>query len=626
MRKSQGYDDCQELLERILPHIYARDIQTGLRTRFDGLESPRRAIRTLNEFLLFVADHDEPVTSSNDLSLFFHSYQEMYITDNLHKNAPTTIYDDLGALAFTIESLQQLGVFPQGHIAPVRKLRDSSLFQDPANDSNKVLGGLELPKQREDAKIPLTLQLNAPAEEFLCSLVSNIRRHRNTILHVSRAYLSEASSRLDFKDAAIKSVPESLFDNPTNLSSESNIKGQRYSLFNKDRFGESAKANLVAYLHYKHNGLVTDDFNGRTHLNSFGGTSELREYFGLSSLSAVAAQNIIIIESGINIDSLRDLEVGAKGCLKDLFRLTVDGFNIIYDKPRANSPRNKNLGFVDDSEINIKYAFDYLIRSTEHYRTLASPEDSSFLFIHDTMRTEGRVCRVSSYPFKLGFTRLLIKAKSRLSQDPNWCKEVTEKDIDELLMHDPNAKQLRVSEGILRWYDSGGDPFVASNYLGNSESVALKNYIPKELQGVLYSHQISKFQHLLLAAATDKKSYQKEVLRLDLGDGSDESYELYIAQLDSINPNWRQLAETNAVKSRSEDNEAFALVMNKENITRLYMAFEEGNKALRNGSTPDEDTLILGDVFKNLVSYVNVYGQRRYRNLLRDTINSIREL
>ncbi|MHA6612164.1 hypothetical protein [Photobacterium damselae] len=626
MSKSQGYDDCQDLLERILPHIYARDIQTGLRTRFDGLEKPRRAIRTLNEFLLFVADHGVSVTSSDDLSLFFHAYQEMYITEHLDKKAHITIFDDLGSLAFTIESLQSLGVFPPGHIAPVRKLKDSSLFQDSANDSNKVLGGLELPKQSEDNKIPLTLRLNAPAEEFLCSLVSNIRRHRNTVLHISRAYLQEASSRLDFKDAAIKLVPESLFDNPSNLSSELNIKGQRYSLFNKERFGESAKSNLVAYLYYKHNGLVTDDFNGRTHLNSFGGTGELREYFGLSSLSAVAAQNIIVIESGINVDSLRGLEVGSKGCLKDSFRLTDDGFNIIYDKPRASSPRNKNLGFVDDSEINITYAFEYLVRSTEHYRTLVSPEDSSFLFIHDTMKAEGRVCRISSLPFKLGFTRLLIKAKCKLSQDPNWCKGVTEKDIDELLKHAPTAKQLRVSEGILRWYDSGGDPFVASNYLGNSESVALKNYIPKELQGVLYSHQISKFQHLLLAAATDKKSYQKEVLKLNLGDGSNDCYELYIAQLDSINPNWRQLAETNAVKSRSDNNDAFALVMNKENITRLYMAFEENNKALRNGSTPDENTLILSDVFKNLVSYVNAYGQRRYRNLLRDTINSVRKL
>ncbi|MFA0562758.1 hypothetical protein AB4559_03290 [Vibrio sp. 10N.222.51.C8] len=624
MRKHQGYDNCSRFLEKILPHKYAQNIQTGLDTRFGKLSSPRRAISSLNDFLSFIADHDVLIETSNELSLFFHNYQEVYMVEK-RDLAPSTVSSNLNALRVTITMLQELSVFPSGHITPVQKQADKELFQDASNDAKKVLGGLELPTQPKDEETPLPLRLNVPADEFLSSLVSNIRKHRNTILHISRRYLAEASCRLDYKKVAIDFVSESLFDDPEHLALGVSTKGQRYSLFNKDRLGEVARMNLVAYLHYKQNGLITDNFKGRTHLSSFGGTGELREYFGLSTLSAVAAQNIIVAESGVNIDNLREFKVGANGCLKDSFRLTDDGFNIIYDKLRAKSTRNKDMLFVDDSDINTSFAFNYLIRSTEHYRSLVSPKDKDYLFIHDTMQDEGVICRISSMPFKDGFIKLLVKAKERISQDPNWCELVTVDDIDDLLMHDPNAKQLRVSEGILRWYDSGGDPFVASNYLGNTESVALNNYIPLELQGVLYSQQISKFQHLLLAAATDKKSYQKEVLQLDSADGSDDNYELYMGQLDALNPNWRKLAESDVENVKSKGDEAFALIMNKENVSRLFKAFEKQNKDLQNGLTPQDDTLLLSDIFKSLVSYVNAYGKRDQRNMLRDTITSVGE-
>ncbi|ELB2738904.1 hypothetical protein QNE41_001053 [Vibrio parahaemolyticus] len=621
MQSSNRYQHCSDLLGKILPHKYALHIHTGLEGRFGGLEQPSRAIRSLVDFLEFIAGHDAVIESSTELSLFFHNYQECYMEDNRHK-APLTISSDLNTLSFTIARLQSLGVFPDGHIAPVKRQAEQEIFQDASEDAKKVLGGLELPTQSKDEEEPLTLRLNAPSEEFLDALIQNIRKHRNTILHISRCYLAEASKRFDYKKIALDLIPESLFDDPENLTQCKNPKGQRYSLFNPERLGELARLNLIAYLHYKQNGLVTKDFKGRTYLNSFGGTTELREYFGISALSAVAAQNIIIIESGINVDSLRGIELCKDATLKNTFRITDDGFNIIYEKKRASSPRNKEMNFVDESDININFAFDYLLRSTEYHRTLAPPNEKNFLFLHDSTNEEGVVRYMSAFPFKYGFKKLLTKARERISQDPMWCQHVTVDDIDELLEHAPNAKQLRVSEGILRWFDSGGDPFVASSYLGNSESVALRNYIPSELQGVLYSHQISRFQHLLLAAATDEKSYSKAVLGLDTKDGSDDSYQLYISQLDAINPNWRNLAESGAVEKSNTTDEAFALIMTKDNVARLYKAFMKENSVLLNGVTPDEETSLLSDIFKNLVSYVNAHGTRPQRTLLRDIIIS----
>ncbi|MGI2801033.1 hypothetical protein ACRTC3_20970, partial [Photobacterium damselae] len=498
---------------------------------------------------------------------------------------------------------------------------DQDIYNDAEQDGKKVLGGLQLPNESTDGEVPLAIRLNVPIHEFLESLISNIRRHRNTLLHIARSYIEEANARLDYREFAVNFVPISIFDDPANLTLGVSKKNSRYSLFNSKRLGEVAKMNMISYLYHKHNGIVVDEFNGRYHLHSFGGTGELREYFGLSPLAAVAAQIIIVIESGINITNLREMKVGTNGGLKDSFEITDDGFNIIYEKLRAGSKRNKQMIFIDDSPINIEYAFDYLLRATKHYRKFVIPKDKDYLFIHDTMKEKGTVCRMSSYPFKCGFKKLLEIARVRILEDSKWCTQVTVKDIDDLLLHNPNARQLRVSEGILRWYDNGGDNFSAANYLGNSESVALRNYIPQELQAVLFSHQISKFQHLLLAAATDKQTYQAEVLHLPSESGVNNYYEQYIDQLDSINPNWRKLAESDEIKSKKRHEKAFALIMNDETVTNLYRAFDTENKILTDGQTPEEETSLMSSVFKNLVSYINGYGMSDQKRMIQKVIN-----
>ncbi|UQV21190.1 hypothetical protein [Vibrio sp. J383] len=621
MQKHQGYDRCEEKLEQILLRNYAVNIQTGLETRFGALESPRRAVRTLSSFLDFIIAQDIVIEHCEELSLLFHSYQHLMMSENQHLS-PTTIESDLNALRYTLEALQSSKVFPNGHLAPVMKQYNDALYKNAEHDGRKVLGGLQLPNESTDNKIPLAVRLNVPADEFLESLVSNIRRHRNTLLHIARSYLEEANARLDYREFAINFTPKAMFDNPKNLTLGVSQKNAQYSLFNDKRLGEVAKMNMISYLHHKHSGILNDDFNGRFYLYSFGGTVELREYFGLSSLSAVAAQIIIVIESGINVTNLRSMKVDANGGLKDSFRKTDDGFNIIHEKLRAGSKRNKQMVLVDDSYINIEYAFDYLLRSTEHYRKFVIPEDKDYLFIHDTMQVEGTVCRMSDFPFKHGFKSLLKVARDKILNDPQWCEQVTVKDIDDLLLHEPNAQQLRVSEGILRWYDSGGDSLAAASYLGNSESVALKNYIPKELQGVLFSHQISKFQHLLLAAATDKQTYQAEVLGLQSQSGANDYYEDYITQLDAMNPHWRKLAESKEIKLKKNNEKAFALIMNEATLLNLYTAFNNENKALKDGNSPDEETSLRSTVFKNLVSYINGYGKGEQRRMLQKIILS----
>ncbi|MCG3721267.1 hypothetical protein [Vibrio cincinnatiensis] len=621
MTERRNYRNCSQLLLKVVPHNYAVNIQTGLDIKLNGLKSPERSVRMLSNFLEFLVEQDVIINTGEELSLLFHTYQDIFRSES--QNELTTVQSDLLALRQVIISLQLSRVFPKGHLAPVIEPTDISLFASPENDSRKVLGELQLPHEQCNSGVPIAIRVNVETDEFLESLITNIRKHRNTLLHVARSYLKEANNRLKYTEFIVQFIKPTLFDDPDNLTISKNEKGQRYSLFG-DKLGELARINLIAFLHHKNNGLITNKFKGNFNLSRFGGTSELREFLGLSTLSAVAAQIIIIIESGINVSNLRNAEIRFDNSLKDMFRITDEGFNIIYEKLRAQTTVNKQMLFIDDSDINIKFAFDFIIEATKRHRSLASEEQKKFLFIHDSMIEENTICKMSDHPFKTGIVRLLLKARSKIVKDPSWCEKVKIEDIDDLLKHSPNAKQLRVSEGILRWYDSGGNPISASNYLGNTESVAIKNYIPKELQAVLYSQQISKFQHLLLAAATDKKSYQQEVLHLCSKDPNKDYYQEYIEQLDALNPNWRKLLESSDLGSKDRNKQAMALIMNPASIKKLFIAFELEKKAFENGIIPDEEVSLLGETFKNLVSFINSHGKGDQKRMIRDTILEIR--
>ncbi|WP_214649909.1 hypothetical protein, partial [Vibrio anguillarum] len=78
------------------------------------------------------------------------------------------------------------------------------------------------------------------------------------------------------------------------------------------------------------NGLVDRHFSGgNNYLYRFTSNQyELREHFGLSTLSAVACCNIIITESGINVDSLRKLALSAQGSVNKIFEPSPHGFRV----------------------------------------------------------------------------------------------------------------------------------------------------------------------------------------------------------------------------------------------------------------------------------------------------------
>lgn len=74
-----------------------------------------------------------------------------------------------------------------------------------------------------------------------------------------------------------------------------------------------------------------------------------------------------------------------------------------------------------------------------------------------------------------------------------------------------NLRLLRVTQGLLTWFESGGDIQRVAETLGNSATVSLDHYIPRSLQLIMNRRMVRRFQNLLISAATVSEPYILEV-------------------------------------------------------------------------------------------------------------------
>ncbi|EAU55994.1 hypothetical protein [Mariprofundus ferrooxydans] len=67
---------------------------------------------------------------------------------------------------------------------------------------------------------------------------------------------------------------------------------------------------------------------------------------------------------------------------------------------------------------------------------------------------------------------------------------------------------LRVSSGVLSWFESQGDVAVTARAFGHKNlKTTIDNYIPKPIQEAMYERQIRRWQNLMISAACAKKPY-----------------------------------------------------------------------------------------------------------------------
>lgn len=573
----------------------------------------QRKRKVFSDYSSFSLEHYQKINAGNLVSSFVHFRD---FTFRQQTKEVSSINDDMRALRRLLRTLISARALPRVHLPPNLKVSKELLRNI---EVNPVLGALNPKKWESDlAKKSLPLIQNIDDKDYLSVFIEHVRSNRNLLLKIARNYVANAYKRFTNGEGFIASADSSIFDDPDLLDrSQEHKRGQTPSLFSDKLADNQGLKNLVSYLHFKHNGMLSRQFPGaNNHLYRFEGRTSLSEYLGISSDLAAACAIIIVIETGVNAESLYKLKI--KDSRNNVtFYLTSDendnAFIFTYDKPRAKRRIQKFIK-SESQKINAEFCFLYLLDATLHHRTLIEPDKANLLFIHDSTSKQGEVHPVSATAFKQGFHRVIQNALSKAESEDN------EEEIDNLttlISTQPNLAKLRKTEGVLKWFDSGGDPRAAALYLGNTTKVAIKNYLPFELQVMLYTKHIRAFQHILIKVATDSTSYQQQALGLK----NHEELSEYLEQLKEQDLNWSILGENINNDQAAQEQTTYIVVLTESNIALLYAAYSAQNSILSDGQQPLDKLTKWASVATSLFNKIKASGTRGQKLIIKKGID-----
>lgn len=330
-------------------------------------------------------------------------------------------------------------------------------------------------------------------EDALNEIAQQIKKHRAVILSKCKRIVAEGYARfLKAPDmihrsdvAAIRLTKDNLDPNLRGFGS-----GQHISFFSPSH--PNGFGNSVAYLATEQDGLFTrKSFPGAHHIYSWS-TTKVKSYLGITEEFAVAAMCIIIDELGINVFDLANAQVKKT---KDGQFVTIredGGITITTLKPRANklierhAPKATDEIKIDAESIDAHTALWMLLQMrAQHSKAL----NSNYLFVMDgsspTRQGDEHLYRILDTKRKNTF-------KAIIDSLPSWVAEA-----------EPTMPKIRVSRGLLKWIESGGDTLETTIYLGNSLLTALRNYIPPSIQEFVYRKRIRDHQKIQLLIAED---------------------------------------------------------------------------------------------------------------------------
>jgi hypothetical protein len=208
-----------------------------------------------------------------------------------------------------------------------------------------------------------------------------------------------------------------------------------------------------------------------------GGAQQIAAYLGLTPKVIAAMQALIIIETGCNVDSLRNAVVSLPNSNQIIRPSESPNHDIItLEKPRAKRFQEFLVRKGSPSVINAAFCIRLALLMTKRLRE-ATHDNALWLYTSSiSPNTAGYAISPSAAKqnFKNFFSRHRL-----LKQYAN---------------REPSAKKLRVTVGIARWFKTGGSMASASNQLNNLALTAARHYIPRELQEAYYTNQISRFQ------------------------------------------------------------------------------------------------------------------------------------
>lgn len=437
---------------------------------------PGRRAPHIRDFFLLAYEldpewHRKPVVITNACRQFLSNRRNAASgrTGKLVKEV--TVISDYGAVHLYLKKLQKAKKLPSNTLLP--PIPDSTdVFSE--KECN-ILGYLTLKHVIEATSMDIALN----------DIAEQIEKHRSAILTRCKSIVAEGYNK--FKQTqemilnsdlnAIRSTDDNL--DPAHKAFRS---GQRISFFSKSH--PRGFVNTVAYLAEEQSGLYTRHaFPGSHHAYSWS-IYKIRQHLGVTDEFAVAAMCIIIDELGINVSDLANAKV-KKTKEGNFVTIREDGgVTITTLKPRANKliERHAPKAHMDCAEsLDANAVLCMLLKMRERH---AQALNSNYLFILDgsskTRTGEEEVYRILDTRRKLAF-------KTIIDSLPEWVAKA-----------EPSMPKIRVSRGLLKWIESGGDTLETTIYLGNSLLTALRNYIPPSIQEFVYRKRVRDHQNIQL--------------------------------------------------------------------------------------------------------------------------------
>lgn len=245
--------------------------------------------------------------------------------------------------------------------------------------------------------------------------------------------------------------------------------------------------NFLGWVWHEHGGLLKNrSFAGFARVHELGGTERTKRMLGLTTDSAIGFFLVALGETGLNVESLERMVIADEDG-RTIFLAPTDNADyarVTAPKPRAGKDIPKLLKAPDDQEINAYACLQAVLEITSRAREGSKLKE---LWVYPYL-TEKNGHPISSCGWKGAFGRFL---KRHPELAPLRKRGVT-------------RAMIRGSAGIIEWFESGGNMFKAAAKLGNTPEVAMRRYIPKEIQDVFYRREMRRFQQLLILIATKK--------------------------------------------------------------------------------------------------------------------------
>lgn len=177
-----------------------------------------------------------------------------------------------------------------------------------------------------------------------------------------------------------------------------------------------------------------------------------------------------------------------------------DGEGQIFsvDKPRAKARKYAVL------TRTARHVIRHIIRATKPVRDLLRGADSPhwrYLFLGDTGSG------LLGHPRRINAGLLSGKTRSKINL-PYQYPSLAEAGLGPGTL---DFSRIRVTQGLLKWFDTGSITAVAKR-LGNTEKTVLSNYIPPALVSAWNERIIRRFQNTLIALASHEEEWALDVV------------------------------------------------------------------------------------------------------------------